>query len=233
MRTTLALAGVLAMLAACSHEGGSPSSKSDWGTGLNTVERKYNKPASELHDAAVDALKEFNLTVSKDRHDEMGGEIVARRGEDSKVTVKVSALDAKSSRASVRVDPGDSRLATMVHEKIAEKLGMGSAKGALFGGNTEERTYDADLKACLAAAERTARALDWTVTNKELQDKWAHLEARSADSTPAKFRMDRADDRLERTRVKFIAGAGKTDASRTMLSRMREEFERQIAGHAK
>lgn len=232
MRNHLALAGIVTLLAACSHEGSSPSAKKDWGTGLNTVERKYNKPASEVHDAAVEALKGFGLTVAKDRHDEMGGEIIARRGADSKVTVNVSALDNKASRASVRVDPGDSKLAAMVHEKMAEKLGMGTAKGALFGGNTEERTYDGDLKSALDAAERTAKALNWTVTHKEMQDTWAQLDARTADSTPVKFRMDRVGDR-EQVKVKFTAGAGKTDASKTMLSRMREEYDRQIAGQAK
>ena len=232
MKTHLALAGMVALLAACSHEGSSPSSKSDWGTGLNTVERKYNKTATEVHDAAVAALKDFDLTVNKDRHDEMGAEVVARRGEDSKVIVTIAAMDTKSTRASVRVDPGDSRLATMVHEKMAEKLGMGTAKGALLGGNTDERTYDADLKTCLDAAERTAKALDYTVGNKEQHDKWAQLDARTADSTPVKFRMDRADDGL-RTKVKFTAGSGKTDDSKTILGRMREEFDRQVAGHAK
>lgn len=230
MKTNLALAGILAMLAACSHEGNSPSSKSDWGTGLNTVERKYNKPAAEVHDAAVSALKGFDVNVDQDRHDEMGSEIIARRGEHSKITVNVSALDAKNSRAKVRVDPGDSKLATMVHEKMAEKLGMGTAKGALLGGNTDDRTYDADLKTCLDAAERTAKAQDWTVTGKELHDTWAQLDARDGNSNPVRFRMDRSDDR---TKVKFTAGAGKTDDSKSMLSKMREEFDRQVSGHVK
>lgn len=230
MKTLLALAGIVAMLAACSHEGSSPSSKSDWGTGLNTVERKYGKPASEVHDAAVAALKGYDINVSKDRHDEMGSEIVAKRGDDSKVYVTISALDAKSSRASVRVDPGDSKMATMVHEKIAEKLGMGTAKGAMLGGNTDERTYDADLKTCLDAAERTSKSLDWTVTNKELHDTWAQLDARDGSSSPARFRMERSDNR---TKVTFTAGAGKTEDSKTTVAKMREEFDRQVAGHAK
>lgn len=230
MKNHLILAGVVAMLAACSHEGNSPSSKSDWGTGLNSVERKYNKTAAEVHDAAVSALKSFDLNVDKDRHDEMGSEVIARRGDDRKITVSISALDNKSSRAKVRVDPGDSKLATMVHEKMAEKLGMGTAKGGLLGGNTDDRTYDADLKTCLDASERTSKSLGWTVTGKELHDTWAQLDARDDNSNPVRFRMDRSDDR---TKVKFTAGAGKTDDSKSMLSKMREEFDRQVAGHAK
>lgn len=231
MKSYLAIAGILALLAACSHEGSSPSSKRDWGTGLNTVERKYGKPADETFDAALSALKAYDLKVDKDRHDEMGGEVVGIRGDGSKVTIKVSALDKNSSRASVRVDPGDSRLATMVHEKMAEKLGLGTAKGGLLGGNTEEHVYDADLKTALEGAETTAKSLDYTVIHKELHDTWAQLDARSSDSTPVRFRLDREDNR--RTRVKFIAGSGKTDDSKSMLGRMREEFDRHVGPYVK
>src|SRR5436189_6457086 len=121
MKKHLALAGILALLAACSHEGKSPSGKNDWGTGLNTVERKYNKPAADTYDAAVAAVKNFDLTVDRDRHDEMGGEIVGHRSDGRKVMVKVDALDKNNSRASVRIEPGDSRRAQMVHEKMAHK----------------------------------------------------------------------------------------------------------------
>jgi hypothetical protein len=233
MKHHLAVAGLLALLAACSHEGSSPSSKSDLGTGLNTVERKYAKTAAQVHDAAVAALKKLDVKLTKDRHDEMGSEIVAERADKSKLMVNVRALDEKSSQAAVRVDPGDSRMATLVHEKIAEELGLGTAKGAMLGGNTEERTYDTGLQACADAAERTAKSLGWTAAGKEVHDKWAQVDARTNDSTPVRFRMDRADDSVERTKVKFTAGTGKTDDSKTLLSRMREEFDRQIAGHAK
>jgi hypothetical protein len=233
MKHHLAFAGLLALLAACSHEGSSPSSKSDWGTGLNTVERKYAKTAPQVHDAAVAALKKMDVNLKKDRHDEMGSEIVAERADKSKVFVNVGALDDKSSRASVRVEPGDARMASLVHEKMAEELGIGTAKGALLGGNTDERTYDAGLQACVDAAERTGKALGWTVSGKEIHDKWAQVDGRTNDSTPVRFRMERVDDNVERSKVKFTAGAGKTDDSKTLLSRMREEFDRQIAGHAK
>src|SRR5258706_6255318 len=137
MRRQLALAGILTLLAACAHEGKSPSSKRDWGSGLNTVERKYARPAADTFDAAVAALKSYDLTIDRDRHDEMGGELEARRADGHKAIIQVSALDKKSSRASVRIEPGDSHLAQMIHEKMADKLGMGGAKPALLGGNTE------------------------------------------------------------------------------------------------
>jgi hypothetical protein len=233
MKKHLALAGIVALLAACSHEGSSPSSKRDWGTGLNTVERKYAKSASDVHDAAVGALKSLDLEVGKDLHDEMGGEIHARRGDYSKVTVHVAALDAKSSRATVRVDPGDAKLATMVHEKMAEKLGMGTAKGALLGGNSDTFPYEGDLPDAVTAAERAAKDLDYTVIGKEVKDDWAQIDARAQDSNPVRFKIERQKDAEFPLKVTFTAGHGKTDTSKTMIVQMHDAFDREIGGHVK
>jgi hypothetical protein len=231
MKKHLALAGIVALMAACSHEGSSPSSKSDWGTGLNTVERKYNKSAADTFDAAVSALKSYDLTVDRDRHDEMGGELTGRRADGKKVTVKVDAIDKKSSRASVRIEPGDANMAQMIHEKMADKLGMGTAKSALLGGNTLDGYYDVDVQGALDASERSATKMGWTVVHKELKDNQATLDARTEDSTPVRFKIEPTSDKRGRTLVTFIAGRGKTDQSKMLLSKMHEEFDRQTGGN--
>ena len=233
MKKHLALGGVVMLLAACSHEGSSPSAKSDWGTGLNTVERKYNKPASDTFDAAMSSLKTLELTVERDRHDEMGGEVVALRGDKSKVTVLVTAVNEKNSKASVRVDPGDSTLATLIHEKIADKLGMAAAKAALFGGNTENFPYDADLVSGIDAADRTVKALSWTLTGKVVHDNEARIDARAEDSTPIRISLERTNDRAFPLKATFIAGHGNTEGGKTLIGRMHDEFDRQLGGHVK
>jgi hypothetical protein len=233
MKTHLALAGILTLLVACSHEGKSPSSKRDWGTGLNTVERKYAKPAPETVDAAVAALKSYDLKVDSDRHDEFGGEIIGHRADGRKVTIKVEALDANNSRASVRVDPGDSHLSQMIHERMADKLGMGSAKPALLGGNTEDFPYDADLATGVQAAERVADTLGYTVTAKEVKDDWATIDARAEDSTPVRIKVERVKNDEFPLKVTFVAGRGKTEESKSLIGKMHDEFDRQIGGHVK
>ena len=40
--------------------------------------------------------------------------------------------------------------------------------------------------------------------------------------------MKRIDDKASRTEVKFIVGHGKTDTSKTWLSRIKEEFDRNV-----
>ena len=233
MNKHLALAGILVLLAACSSEGSSPSKKSDWGTGLNTVERKYNKPASDTHDAAVAAVKSFDLAIDSDRHDEMGGEIVAHRADGHKVTVEVSAIDKNNSRAAVRVEPGDARTAQMVQERMADKLGLGTAAPALLGGNTENFPYDADLGSGVDAAERAVRSLGWTVTGKEVRSDWARINARDESSNPVQFKIERVHDPAFPLKVTFTAGKARTDDTQGMIAQMHDEFDRQIGGHVK
>ena len=233
MKKHLALAGIVLLLAACSHEGSSPSSKSDWGTGLNTIERKYNKPASDTYDAAMAAVKSFDLSVDRDRHDEMGGELLARRADREKITIHVTSVDKSNSLAVVRVDPGNSKLATMIHEKIADKLGMATAKAAFFGGNAQDFPYEGDLKAGVEAAERSVQALGWTVTGKEVKDNWAQIDARAKDSNPARFKIENVTDKSFTLKVTFVAGHGNTDVSKSMIVLMHDEFDRQVGGHVK
>jgi hypothetical protein len=230
MRTTwlagLAALGLLFSLAACKTDDRSSATRqSDLGTGLNTVDRNYAKGPEDVWEAASATAKSMGLTIDRDRHDALGGEIAARRGDGQKVNILVKGMDAKNSSVSVRVEPGNVNMAEMVHEKIAEKLGMGQAKGALLGGNMIEGTYGASLASCLSASEQASRKLNYTVIQKEIHDTWAQLDARMPDSNPVRFRFDRSDDK---TKATFIAGRGKTDDSKTVLQRMKEEFENQL-----
>jgi len=232
MNKHLSLIGILALLGACAHEESSPPNKDDGGSGQNTVERQYSRSASDTHDAAIASFRTFDLTIDRDRHDALGSEILGHRAGGRRVTVKIDAIDAASSSAYVRVEPGDTNMAQMLHEKMADKLGMGTATETVFSANSETALYDSDLASCLDAAERTARALDWTLIRKELRDNAANLDARAPDSNPAKFKIARIDDRNNRTSVTFIAGNGRTATSKTMASRMHEEFDRRLGAHA-
>jgi hypothetical protein len=227
MKRLMAVAAAVALIAACS-----PSKKSDWGTGLNTVDRKYNKPASETYDAAVAALKSYDITVKNERHDAMGGQLEGERANGDKVKINVSATDVSNSQATVRVEPGDVNLSNMIHEKMAEKLGMGTARSTMTGGNTFEGYYDLDTKEAVAAAESVAGKLGWTVVNKDVKDQTTVIDVRTEDSTPVRYRVEPSNDSRGRTRVTFIAGAGKNGQSKTLLTKMHDEFDRHAGQHA-
>ncbi|HLY76031.1 MAG TPA: DUF3568 family protein [Planctomycetota bacterium] len=225
--STTALAALCLGLAACSSSDKTSSTKQgDLGTGINTVDRQYGRSASETWAAAEAAVKTYDITVESDAHDAMGGEIRAHRASGEKVVVRVKSLDDKNANVSVRVEPGNRNMAEMIHEKIADKLGMKEAKSAFFGGNTCEGTYPHSLDACAKAAEDAARRLDMTVTSKEVHDEKAVVDARETNSNPVQFRMKKVDKGVQ---VTFVAGREKNDAMRDLCYRMKTEFENSIA----
>ena len=95
----------------------------DYGTGLNTIERTYPRPVRETWDAARAAVQDFGRTIESDRHDEMGGELKARRADGRAVFVHVRAAGQGSTAVAVRVEPADRAQAEMIHDRIAKALG--------------------------------------------------------------------------------------------------------------
>ena len=100
---------------------------SDLGTGLNTVERKYARPAADVFKASSAALKALELKIETEKADALGGEITARRATDAKVGVTVKSVDSTMTTVSVRVSPGDRNMANSIHSKIAAELGVSEA----------------------------------------------------------------------------------------------------------
>jgi len=196
---------------------------------INAVERCYGKPVDEVWDAAVAAVKSLDLRIDTDRHDELGGELVARRADGHRISIALSAGDKNITRVAIRVEPGNRELAGLVHERIADKLGMGEAKAAFLGGNTVDAVYPFGFPGALAAADRSAKALNFIVTGQETRDDAAQLDARTPDSTPVRFKMTHAGSPAGATKVTFIAGHGKTDTSKTLIAQMKTEFDRQAA----
>jgi hypothetical protein len=214
--------GTLALAACGSGDKSGATHQSDLGTGINTMDRQYAKSASDTWDAATSAVKSYDLKIESDRHDSMGGELQGRRANGEKVTIRVRSLDDKSSDVSVRVDPGNRNMAEMLHEKIADKLGLKEAKAAWFGGNSAEGTYPQGLDSCVKAAEDAAKRLGLTVSNREVKDGSATLDARESNSNPVQFKLKKVSDG---TKVTFIAGKEKTDGNRDLANKMKAEFE--------
>jgi len=219
------MAAAFGLLASCiSIEKPAPAHTGD--PAVNSVERRYGKPVEKVWDAAVAAVNSLDLRIDTDRHDELGGELVARRADGHRISIALSAGDKTSTRAVIRVEPGNRELAELVHERLADKLGMGEAKAAFLGGNTVDAVYPLDFPRALAAADRSAKALKFIVIGQETKDDAAHLDARTADSTPVRFQMT-AGTGAGSTKVTFIAGNGKTDSSKPLIAQMKAEFDRQ------
>jgi len=213
---------VLALAACSSNDKSSATKQSDLGTGINTIDRQYGRSAADTWDAAVAAVKAYDITVETNSHDALGGELRAHRANGEKVLVKVKSLDDKNSNVSVRVEPGNRNMAEMIHERIADKPGLKEAKSAFFGGNTCDGTYPISMETAVKAAEDAAGRLEMTVTNKEAHDDRAVVDAREANANPTQFRMKKVDKGVQ---VTFVAGKESNDAMKRLCARMKAEFE--------
>lgn len=230
MRATLpSVFAALLVLAGCgdsTQSSDSAMSRSDLGTGANTVTRKYAKPAADVWDASVAAVKSYDLSVESDRHDRLGGDLVGHRADGERVTVTVRSIDERNTDTVVRVEPGNRNMANLIQERIAEKLGMGTSKAGLFGDTSLSGTYGATLDHCASAADSACRTLGLTVTNKEIKDKTAVVDAREANSNPVRIQMDRSGD--AGTKATFSAGNATGSSPKELTAKLKAEFERQL-----
>lgn len=220
MRTHPAIlfSAALVLLSACRER--------DLGTGANTLDREVARPAPDVWAAAVRAVESSNLQVCSDQHDRFGGELVANRANGDEVRIGVKSLSEKSTRVSVRVEPGDRALATLLHERMAEKLGLGTAKAGLFGGGECHGTYATDLDSCLAGARRTFAALGISTIREDVHPSGWTLEGRRQESTPVRISGEKKGDLS--TRMTFVAGTNKDDVDEAYARKMRVEFEATI-----
>jgi len=217
MKPMIGSAALAALLLASCRE-------SDFGSGVNTVEREYARPASEVWTAALKGVEAADLKVKSDRHDQMGGELLACRANGSEVRIDVKSFDQRSCRVSVRVEPGDRDLAILLQERIAEHAGLGAARSGLFGGCSLQATYVSDLSSSLVSARQSFAALRITVITEESHATWITLDGRLRDSTPVRIKMEKVDE--HKTQVTFIAGNEKNDDHNLLVHRMKDEYER-------
>jgi hypothetical protein len=198
--------------------------ETDLGTGTNTVDREYSKPAPEACKAALQSAESADFKVLSDKHDQLGGELVVSRGDGKEVRILVKSLDEKSSRVSVRVEPGDRDLANLMHERIAGNLGMGTATaGWWFGGNSLDATYPTDLASCMTSARRTIVSLAQNSKDEVTHATWCQIDGRLKDSTPVRIKMERLEDK--KTGVRFIVGNTKSEDNKAFAQKMKDEFE--------
>ena len=200
--------------------------RADLGTGINKVTRDYARSAEDTYDGALSACKSLDLRVDVDQHDKMGGKIVARRGDQSKVEITVEQVDAAMSRVSIYIEPGNTDQANDLHERIADKLGLSPSGGGLFGGSSVSGRYPIDLETGMASARGAYKALDFQITGESRSQNTAQVDGRMKDSRPLRIKMDLTSDGLE---VTFVAGTSKNDDNRSFATSLKVEFERGIA----
>lgn len=209
----------------------------------NAAVRRYPRSTEDVWSAVAAAMQSLDLRIESDRHDALGGELVARRASDERVVVRARSLDEASTQVTVSVGTGDRNLAEIVQNHIGRHLGgAGVARTGFFGGSTLERSYEANVAKAVIAAERAAEELGLEITHRDIRDASAEVVARKAGVGPVLIRVetaaaarngdarrngDRAAD-AERgpVRVTFVAGTRRSEENETLLQDLRTSFER-------
>jgi hypothetical protein len=104
---------------------------------------------------------------------------------------------------------------------------MGTSKAGMFGDYSLDGTYTADLQRCTTAAEAACKKVNLDVTNKELREKSAVVDARESNSNPVRIQMSRSSD--SQTKVTFSARDSNGSDPRALTARLKAEFDRQLA----
>jgi hypothetical protein len=212
----------------------------------NSIMKRYARPAPEVMSALTMALTSLDLRIEEDRHDALGGQVIASRANKDPIKVNVKSVDETSTQVTVSVGEGDRNLADIIHSQIAKNLGTGTAKSSFYGGSRWEQVYDTSLARCIMAAERACETLGFTVTNREIHETVADLMARRGVSTallhfeavptaptpgqppPLVGGGGMPSDKRGQVKVSFVVGTSRNEDNEDILQRLRNEFDRLI-----
>ena len=88
-----------------------------------------NATASQVHDATVSALKELNLPIIEDTHDNLSAKMKSRFADGAEVWIDISSLSTESSQITVRVGVlGDENRSRQILDAVHKHLPMGTGK---------------------------------------------------------------------------------------------------------
>ncbi len=213
-----AAAAAILAVAACRH--------TDLGLHMNTVTREYETTVDATWKAAEEAALKLELKPESDRHDKLGGELVARRADDSLVTMNIRSVDRDTTRVMVYVAPGNVDLAGQIHERIAGELGLGEARGGLFGGSSRTAAYSGEAAPAAGAARSAFRELAIVVTNEDVKPTQARIDGRFADSNPVRIEIERKGE--GEIAVVFAVGTAKNSDNDARARNVQQAFERKL-----
>ena len=237
-KSTAVLSGALLLLAACK----SSETKME----ANSITKKYSRPAPEVMSALTMALTSLDLRIEEDRHDALGGTMIAQRANKEPVKVNVKSIDETSTQVTIAVGEGDRNLADIIHSQTAKNLGTGTAKSSFYGGSRWEQVYDTTLARCIMAAERATETLGFAVTSRDIHESVADMMARRGTSTillhfeavptaPAPGQPPppvgggaMPSDKRGQVKISFVVGTSRTEDNEETLQRLRNEFDRLI-----
>lgn len=214
----------------------------------NAVERDYSRPVDPVWDATTRAMQNLRLNIQSDRHDRLGGQLVAQRATGETVTISATSVGERSTNVAVQVEGAQRNLAELVHSEITRELGATAADSGFFGGNMVDARYDASFAQAVLAAERAFEELRMQVTRRDITDAAAELVGRKHAGESVLVRIERpegaapqangqttppADGRDAQARgqegalkTTFVAGTARTEQNESLARDVKAAFER-------
>jgi len=216
---------LLLLLAACARSDRHPSRSPDPQEGPRILDREYGRPVAEVWKAALQAVEALELQIDDDRHDQTGGTLVARSGTGDRLAIEVTATGERRSKVVVRADPGLGNLASTIHGKLTEKLGVARTWTSLLRGNTAEGKYSCSLQRGASAAQRAVENLELDLRSIDVRQEVATVEACDEDSLPVRIQLTWIDNGT--SKAVFTAGT-RSHPARITARRLKLEFEREL-----
>ena len=190
--------------------------------------RRYDAPLAGVWAAAEEALVEEGVVIDRRRRGTARGVLAGHGGLGLRVKIRLRSVEEGTIEAGVDILPRDPTLATMIQDRIGDKLSLRRAKADLFGQTTLERTYGEDLERCMAVAEGACRTLHLDIVHKHLEDSRGRLEARDESGRSARFTLRSARGVGQGTEVILTTEAATDGGEQEFLLRIIREVERDL-----
>ncbi len=89
------------------------------------LESLYSVPLQDLWPATLAALRNLKLTLEENHLDALGGKVLARRADGTRVKIWLDPVGARTTSVHVRIGFwGSKDLSELVHQEIRRELGL-------------------------------------------------------------------------------------------------------------
>jgi len=86
--------------------------------------QEYAAPLETTWNASLAAVKDLELTVSTSQKDRLGGRIIARRADDTRIAIELEPRSAEVTTVKIRVGTfGDPEVSARINDAIKVRLG--------------------------------------------------------------------------------------------------------------
>jgi hypothetical protein len=195
---------------------------------VDPLVRRFDAPFSGVWAAAEEALVEEGVAIDRRRRGTTRGVLVGYGGLSLRVKVRIRPEPGGRVEVGVDILPRDPTLATMIQDRIGDKLSLRRAKADLFGQTSLERAYRDDLEHCMSAAERACRSLNLDIVHKQILHSRGRLEARDDSGRTARFTLQTVPATGRGTEAVVTTEGTADSGEKALLDRIVREFERDL-----